>query len=466
MNSSTYRWIQLAVACLLMVVGVVIGTSLSPEGLGKFWQTVLFYEKDSDDETESDDSHDHGDAIEISETAIKNLDLKVGSCEIRDYQRTIQIPAKIVERLPAGHRIITAPIAGTVSELFIVPGQSIRPGDPLYELSATDDSVAEAQVKLINLISEIENANKHLNRIKPLAVQGSVKRSKVIEAELGLSQLKTRYDAACQELLLRGLSEPQLTALIENQTLVQGQTVYAPELPEADGSDPEKAWYTVEEINAVRGTNLERGASMCTLNYHGELFIEGYAYESDLEKLTIKDPKNVPISAQFGESDLSYTREGLELHSISNHVDPESQTFPIYVAISNEIQAQRIDDQQRTFVSWRFKPGQRVHLSFPVETWTDQYVVPIDAIAEEGPQVFVFLKYPSSHEHGNEIVHLFERVAVQLAYKDQDHAIITRDSQISEYATYALSDAQFLNLAFKQAASGGGGHGHSHPHPH
>ena len=150
----------------------------------------------------------------------------------------------------------------------------------------------------------------------------------------------------------------------------------------------------------------------------------------------------------------------------SNHVDPESQTFPIYVAISNEIQAQRIDDQQRTFVSWRFKPGQRVHLSFPVETWTDQYVVPIDAIAEEGPQVFVFLKYPSSHKHGNEIVHLFERVAVQLAYKDQNHAIITRDSQISEYATYALSDAQFLNLAFKQAASGGGGHGHSHPHPH
>ena len=103
--------------------------------------------------------------------------------------------------------MVTAPIAATVSDVFIAPGQAIRPGDPLYELSVTDDSIAVAQVKLINLIAEIENANKQLNRIRPLAVEGAVKQSRVIDAELELSKLKTGYDAACQELLLRGLDE-------------------------------------------------------------------------------------------------------------------------------------------------------------------------------------------------------------------------------------------------------------------
>ena len=280
MKKSTYRWIQLAIACLLLVGGIVIGTGLSPEGLGQFWRKVAFYDsagtEHSEDGAEEDDhAHAHeGEAIvEISETAAKNLNLKVGAVEVRNYDRTIQIPAKIVERLPAGRRMITAPIAAMVSDIFIAPGQAIRPGDPLYELSVTDDSIAVAQVKLINLIAEIENVNKQLNRLRPLAAEGSVKQSRVIEAELELEKLKTGYDAACQELLLRGLDEGQLEALVKEQALVRELTIYAPELPETDSSDSTKAWYTVEDIEALRGTSLARGASLCTLSYHGELFI-------------------------------------------------------------------------------------------------------------------------------------------------------------------------------------------------
>ena len=469
MNKSIYRWIQIGVACLLLIAGVVIGTGLSSEGLGQFWRKVTFYdEADSggDDETEEESAHAHeGEAIvELSETAMKNLNLKVGSFESRNYERMIQIPAKIVERLPGGRRMVIAPIAATVSDVFIAPGQAIRPGDPLYELSVTDESIAVAQVKLINLIAEIENVNKQLNRIRPLAVDGSVKQSRVIEAELELSKLKTGYDAACQELLLRGLDESKLTALVKDQTLVREVTVFAPDLPESRSTDTTKDWYTVEDVEALRGSNLRRGASLCTLSYHGDLFIEGYAYESDLEKLAASDTHGVSFSAEFGESDATYFREGLSLHSISNHVDAESQTFPVYVAISNEIQAERTDDQMRTFISWQFKPGQRAHLNFPVETWADQYVVPIEAIAEEGPQVFIFMKIPHTHEVDGEIMQEFKRLPVELAHKDEGYAIIKKGPNVSEYATYALSGAHFLNLAYKQAASGGGGHSHSHAH--
>ena len=74
------------------------------------------------------------------------------------------------------------------------------------------------------------------------------------------------------------------------------------------------------------------------------------------------------------------------------------------------------------------------------------------------------MKIPHTHEVDGEIMHEFKRVTVELAYKDGRYAIIKKGANVSKYATYALTGAHFLNLAYKQSASGGGGHGHSHAH--
>lgn len=465
MNKSAYIWIQIATALLLVGAGVVAGTALQAEGLRSFWQSVAFYENAADEEDSEDAPSDpgHGGGIvEISESAINNMGLVTGKPEVRDYFKNIEIPATVVERLPAGRRVITTPIAGVVSEVFISPGQAIRESDPLFELTVTDDQVSEAQVRLLNLMAEIEIADKQLNRLKPLAAEGTIKGSRLLDAEFELSKLKTNYDAACQELLLRGLSDSQLESLIQRKKLIQRLVVFAPKLPDTETLDESTQWYTAEEISALAGSSLQRGNPLCTLTFHGELFIEGYAYESDLEKLARVDMNEISITAEFGESDEPYRREGLRLHSINNHVDEESQTYPIYVAIPNEIQAERTDRQERTFVSWQFKPGQRAHLLFPVETWSDQMVLPIGAIAEEGSDVFVFRQIPHTHEIDGQIYQEFKRVSVQLAYKDKDYVVIDRKTRLDKDATYAISKAYDLNLALKRAASGGGGHGHSH----
>lgn len=465
MKKSVYIWLQVFAALLLVGIGVVAGTALQPGGLGKFWREVTFYQPADDQDDAADDKADsHGpDFVELSENAIRNMSLKTGQPAVRDYSRHIEIPATVVERLPAGRRSITAPIAGLVSEVFISPGQAVRQGDPLFELTVTDDQISEAQVRLLNLMAEIEIAEKQLNRLRPMADDGTIKGVRLLDAEFELTKLKTGYDAVSQELLLRGLTEAQLDELIQNKKLVQSLVVHAPRLPDSDTLDESTHWYTTEQINALTGTSLQRGESLCTLTFHGQLFIEGYAYESDLEKLTRTDMNRISITAEFGESDEPYRREGLQLHSITNHVDEESQTYPIYVAITNEIQAERMDDQERAFVSWRFKPGQRAHLLFPVETWSDQIVLPIEAIAEEGSEVFVFRKIAHTHVVDGMTIQEFQRVSVQLAYKDKNFAIIDRATRLDVDATYAISSAYELNLALKRAASGGG-HGHSHDH--
>lgn len=465
MNKSTFIWLQIFAAILLLTAGTVIGTGLKEEGLNAFWKKVAFYEPaQKEEESPGDDVHGSDESIvELTESAISNLGLKTGPFQIRDYTRSIEIPAKVVERLPAGRREMTVPIAGTVSKVFIAPSQAIRAGDKLFELTVTDDAVSEAQVRLLNLMAEMEIAEKQLKRIKPLAEEGSVPGSRLLDAEFELSKLRTNYDAASQELLLRGLSTNQLEDLVHNKLLVKTLVVSAPELPGSQTLDTTNQWYTVEAIQALTGTNLKRGESLCTLTFHGELFIEGYAYESDLEKLTRIDMDQILIAAEFGESDVVSRRDGLRLHSINNHVDDESQTYPIYVAIRNEVSSERVDEQGRAFVSWRIKPGQRAHLQLPVESWEQQIVVPIDAIVDEGPAVYVFLKISHTHEHEGEVIQEFIRKSVRVSYRDKDFAIISPESDLDLDASYALDNAYFLNLALKQAASGGG-HGHSHEH--
>ena len=462
MKSATKIWIQVVVAALLLAGGVAIGTGLKAEGLNAFWKKVAFYKPpDEADEEDAGGAVDNT-ILEISETAVKNLKLETGLVTKRDYSRSIEIPATVVERLPSGRRNVTAPISGTVSQVFIAPSEAIRSGDRLYELNVTDNAVTDSQVKLIGLMSDIEVADKQIKRLKPLVAEGSVTGKRLLDVEFEIEKLKANYDAACQELLLRGLNADQLAALIQNRELIQTLTIYAPDLPDAESSDETNQWYTVEDIQALAGSNLARGESLCTLTYHGQLFIEGYAYESDLETLAQNELGSISVVAEFGETNTTFRREGLSVHSISNHVHAESQTYPIYVAISNEIQAERTDDSDRSFITWRFKPGQRAHLLLPVEKWENQVIVPIDAVVQEGPQAHMFLQIPHSHEIDGELHQEFKRVSVHITYQDKDVAIINTDSGFSTRATYALNKAYQLNLALKRATAGGGGHSHEH----
>jgi hypothetical protein len=57
---------------------------------------------------------------------------------------------------------------------------------------------------------------------------------------------------------------------------------------------------------------------------------------------------------------------------------------------------------------------------FPVEEWTEQIVLPVEAIAREGAESFVF------QQNGKH----FDRVPVHVRYRDSSHAVIASDGSL------------------------------------
>ena len=483
-------WPTLILCATLLGIGGAAGFFLRPIII-----PVAAIDPSVDDVVDAADTgHASSQIVEVMEPTMLNMDLQIGKFDVRDYYQNIRIPAKVVERIPQNRRSVTAPISGRIRKVFIAEGQAVQPGEKLFDFLITDESLSQSQVGLLGVLSEINVNQKNLNRIKPLAENGVVKRSRVLDIELEIDKLIQQRDALKQELSLRGMDENKIRELVENKSLMQTMTVFAPQL-EADSesettadakskipvlsygpplgptfrkasakpNDKDELYFTVESIVALEGSNQELGAKLCELTYHSNMLIEGMAYESDIDKISKANESGWRFTAQFGEGASAMMRGDLKLFQIDNHVDNRSQTYPIFVEIENEIVSRTTDDKGRTYVNWQFKPGQRAHLEFPIEVWEKQVVVPLAALAREGLETFVFLKISHTHEAADgTLIHEFQKVPVKVLHTDKHFAVLKKDIKLDIYEEYALDQAYKLNLALKQAAGGGGGHGHEH----
>ena len=90
----------------------------------------------------------------------------------------------------------------------------------------------------------------------------------------------------------------------------------------------------------------------------------------------------------------------------------------------------------------------------PVEEWTAQIVLPVEAIAREGAESFVF------QQNGKH----FDRVPVHVRYRDSSHAVIASDGSLFPGDVVALRGAHQMQMALKNKSGGGvdphAGHNH------
>ena len=114
----------------------------------------------------------------------------------------------------------------------------------------------------------------------------------------------------------------------------------------------------------------------------------------------------------------------------------------------------QINEERQRFVSWKYRPGQRLQLRVPVEEWIDQIVLPVEAVTREGAEAFIFRQYG---DH-------FDRVPVHVVYSDQQAVVIANDGSVKPGAVVALRAAHQMQMALKIKAGGGADPhaGHSH----
>ena len=207
-------------------------------------------------------------------------------------------------------------------------------------------------------------------------------------------------------------------------------------------------------LDVNRGQSVLAGESLAKLSDYSNLLIEGQAFQRDAAALRQAAQSQLSLQAVLDTtSDSPEIIDGLKVVHIGNEIGRQSRALPFYVQLANEIERSEVRDG-RQYVSWRYKPGQRLQLRLPVKTHENVIVVPSEAVGEEGLEQYVFV------DRGDHL----DRIPVRIVARGPLQVAIANDGQLSARHRIAINSAHRLLMALRNQSGGGidphAGHSH------
>jgi len=402
--------------------------------------------------------HDHGHAhdaghddheghveehsLHLSEQARRSIGLEEGEVAVSTFTRTITVPGMVVERRGRSRFTIIAPMTGYLARILVAEGETVAPDQPLFEIRLMHEELVQAQTDLLRTTVELDVVRREIARLEAIGPEGLIPTKTVLERKYELHKLEGVLLAQRQALLLHGLTEPQVDDIVASRTLLGRIVVRAPGRDAVDGGDR----LVVQELTVDRGQHVVAGDTLAVIVDHAALLVEGEAFEQDLSPITAAATAGSPITAVLEEQGGAVRHvEGLRIAYVADRIAPESRTLRFYVALPNEPAATAATEAAARFLSWRYKPGQRMQLRVPIEEWTDRIVLPAAAVARDGVENFVFR---ANGDH-------FDREAVHVEHRDPRFVVVANDGTLFPGDRVALSAADQLQLALKNKSGGG-----------
>ncbi len=426
-----------------------------------------------------EDAHDHphaghneSDSLELSDQARKNIGLtseKLIPVKLQSFTRTISIPAMVVERPGKTRVTIVAPMTGIVTNVNVSPGEAVHPGRELFKIRLTHEDLVQAQAAYLKTRGELDVENKEIARIQEITSRGVIAGKVLLEREYAKEKLEAILKSQREALLLHGFSESQVDQIDKTRHLVREHQIYVPKLNGVSGevqlpnmsirristNSPStevqsialhESLLIVQSLNVSKGDFVEAGDTLCVLADYSDLFLKGQAFEQEADELTRCMEKQWSVEAiQEVNNKGKKLIKNLKIDYLDNQIETDARTFSVFVNLLNRIQYDSTRKNGDRFITWQFKPGQRMRLRIPVEVWEKQIVLPVEAIASEGVERFVF------QENGDH----FDRRPVHILYQDQLWAVIKNDGSIFPGDKIALTGAHQLQMALKNKAGGG-----------
>lgn len=436
-------------------------------------------------------AHDEGNSLDLSPQAMANLGLTAEFLQpvrLETFRRSITVPAIIVER-PGRTRIqVSTPMAGVITHVHAVRGEAVEPGTLLFKLRITAEELVATQTALLTTIGELDVEKREIARLEEVTRSGAVAQKALLERQYAKDKLDVLLAAQQEALRLQGLSDRQIQGIIVNRQLLRDLQIRAPaadqhgehdweltnshqpqppsrhtaspaaainEASDHQSRAPASHPLILQDVLVSKGKQVQAGSTLAVLSDLSELYLEGQAFEQDSQLLATAMLNHWKSTAVFGLADQqSEEVSGLEILYAASEVDVRSRTLPFYVRLPNSIVRDIPSPNGLRFIEWKYRPGQRLQLRIPAEEWHQQIVLPVDAVAQEGAETFVF-QQNGSH---------FDRIAVHVIYRDQSYAVIKNDGSIFPGDVVARRGAHQLQMAIKNKSGGGvdphAGHNH------
>ena len=447
---------------------------------------------DHDDHEHGDHDHDdhagHDDknSIELSDQARANMQLKTASVSVGVYTEYIEVPGVITSWPGRTHIAVTSPLTGVLNAIHVSRGELISSGTPLFSLRLTHQDLVNTQEAFLTNLGKLDVEDREIDRLSAIAGTGAIAAKSLLTRKYERDKLMAGVRAARQALLLHGLSAEQISDIERTRELIREVFVYAPSLhedeslhhdslsqtasPLAQASVDRLASFTqppssslhpehlpvsflVTELEVRRGESVSAGQELLQLSDFSQILIEGQAFQRDGQALRAAADSGDVVQAVMETAGNEMTLiEGLRITYIGTEVGRQSRTLPFYVTLENHIE--RTDTRgEKRYVSWFYKPGQRLTIRLPVAKIDNAIVVPKDAVAEEGPERYVFV------ENGDH----FDRVPVEVVKRDSINVAVANDGQLWPGQSIVTSGAHQLQMFLKNKSGGIDLHvGHSH----
>lgn len=453
----------------MMVAGILLGGFLMrSQWLPAVKARVLAWASDGGSEADEGSEHGHaheghhheGDAtsIAVSAQGLKNIGFRPLKVTLSPYTQTTRLPAMIVERPGRTQIQVAAPMSGIVTRVLAQEGTAVETGRVLFEMRLFHEELVTAQREFLKTAESLDVVNRELARLKSLS-EGLVPGKRLLDEEYERQKLEAALKADTQGLILHGLTEAQVDDILKTRKLLQNLVVRAPQHARDEGraaageAKPAELFH-VQKLDVQPGQQVEAGSPMCILADHAELFVEGRAFEDNVEQLKQALEERWPVRAHLAGGGDTATIRPLQLLYLADHVDPDSRAFRFYLTLPNELTADRVGPDGRRYIAWRFRPGQRLELEIPVSIWKERIVLPLTAVVDEGAENYVF------RQNGGK----FERVAVHVEHRDRSAVVVANDGSLFPGEIIAERGAYQLQLAIKNQSGGGvdphAGHNH------
>ncbi len=383
-------------------------------------------------------------SITLSERALKNIGFRPATVSLQPFERTVTLPAIVAEKPGQTQIHLSAPVGGVLTEIYVIQGEAIEPGSKMFDLRVTHEDLVSSQQEYLKTVESLAVVDREITRLQSLG-EGVIAGKRVLEQQYEKQKLEASLRAAEQALLVHGLTEVQVAEILETRKLLRQLTVNAPTHSHAgDGCSEEHAFH-VQSLPVSRGQQVETGQEVAVLADHCELYIEGRAFEDDALRLRAATREGWSVSAKSSTQELDETEiKDLKLLYLADSIDPQSRAFHFYLTLPNKIVLDQKTAENNRFIDWRFKPGQRLELRIPVDRWEERIVLPIDALVDEGAEVYVYRQNGAA----------FERVPVKVDYRDARSAVIANDGAIFPGDIVAARGAYQMHLALKNQAGG------------
>ncbi len=425
--------------------------------------------------------HDEATSLELSQQALRNVGLtsdQIRPIKLESFRKSITVPAVVVER-PGRTRVqVATPMTGVITHVHAVQGEAVEPGTLLFKIRLTHEDLVQAQTEFVKTLGELDVEEREVKRLTGITNTGAVAGKILLERQYAKDKLTALLRAQREALRLHGLSDQQVDRIAKERRLLRELQILAPSIDDHgddelklsrlpirrvslnrnanDGLEAEQSHtgpLIMQELDVHKGQSVMAGETLCILADYDELFIEGQAFEQDISQLRKASQEGWTVEALFDESGGARIVEGLKIAYLANKVDTSSRTLHFYVRLLNEVTKDQRADGNR-FVEWKYLPGQRLELRVPVDKWPQQIVLPVDAVAREGAEYFVF------QQNGDH----FDRVPVHAKYRDQYSVVIENDGSLFPGDVVAMRGAHQLQMALKNKSGGGvdphAGHNH------